>query len=342
MLKVSIVGGSGYAGGELLRILLNHSKVNIDMITSERFAGNHVTQIHSNLRAQTDLQFSSIQDLKRCDLLFVALPNGESMKQMKSFLNVSSHIVDLGADFRLSKVSEYERWYKQTHTEKKLVSKFVYGLAELNRKKLQRAKLVACGGCEATAIILALHPLAKAGLIKKNDIIADVKIGSSAAGNKSSSASHHPERHGTLRSYKPTNHRHEVEIRQETGLDVEISATAVNLVRGILTTIHTQVNKGVEEKDVWSAYRKVYKNEPFIRIVKQKQGLYRYPEPKILWGTNYCDIGFEKNPVSNRLVVISAIDNLVKGTAGQAVQAMNLMFGFEETLGLDFPGLHPI
>ncbi len=133
-------------------------------------------------------------------------------------------------DALIEERDRYERWYKQTHTEKKLVSKFVYGLAELNRKKLQRAKLVACGGCEATAIILALHPLAKAGLIKKNDIIADVKIGSSAAGNKSSSASHHPERHGTLRSYKPTNHRHEVEIRQETGLDVEISATAVNLV----------------------------------------------------------------------------------------------------------------
>jgi len=342
MLKVSITGGSGYAGGELTRILLSHAGVEINQITSERFVGENVTQVHPNLRGQTDLQFDSLENLKKCDLLFAALPNGESMKQMRDFLKISSHIIDLGADFRLRSVRELERWYGQPHTEKQLVSKFVYGLAELNRRKIKKARLVACGGCEATAVILALHPLAKEGLIKKGYVIADVKIGSSAAGNKPSSASHHPERHGVLRSYKPTNHRHQAEIKQEIGLDVDISATAVNIVRGILVTIHTQVKSGVEEKDIWKAFRKVYENEPFIRIVKQKQGLYRYPEPKLLWGTNYCDVGFEKDSNSNRLVVISAIDNLVKGTAGQAIQAMNVMFNFPETTGLEFRGLHPV
>ena len=342
MLKVSIVGGSGYAGGELLRILLEHPKVKVIQATSQRFSGQPVSIAHPNLRGRTSLSFSRKQDLKKCDVLFVSLPNKKSMGLMKDFVRIAPKIIDLGADFRLRDTKEFERWYGRLHTEKQLAKKFIYGLGELHRKDLKKAKFVACGGCEATAIILALHPLVKEGLIIKDGIIADVKIGSSAAGNKPSSASHHPERSGVLRSYQPTHHRHQAEIEQEIGLDVEISATAVNLVRGILATIHTQVKRGVEEKDVWRAYRKVYKNEPFIRIVKQKQGLYRYPEPKILWGTNYCDIGFEKSQDSNRLVVISAIDNLVKGTAGQAIQAMNLMYGFKETLGLDFPGLHPI
>jgi len=342
MLRVSIVGGSGYAGGELLRIALSHPKVIVKQVTSERFKGEPVVLLHPNLRGLTDLRFDSINSLKKSDLLFISLPNGVSMGYMRNFLKTSGRIVDLGADFRLTDPRIFQNWYAKSHQEPGLLKKFIYGLPELHRRDLKKARFVACGGCEATVIILALYPLAKERMLAKDGIIADVKIGSSAAGNKPSSASHHPERHGVLRSYRPTNHRHQAEIEQEIGLDVEISATAVNLVRGILATIHTQVKRGVEEKDVWRAYRKVYKNEPFIRIVKQKQGLYRYPEPKILWGTNYCDIGFEKSQDSNRLVVISAIDNLVKGTAGQAIQAMNLMYGFKETLGLDFPGLHPI
>jgi len=342
MLKVSIVGASGYAGGELLRILLEHPKVKVLQVTSRRFFGHPVSITHPNLRGRTSLTFSRLEDLKKCDVLFVSLPNKKSMSLMKDFVRIAPKIIDLGADFRLRDTKEFERWYGKSHTEKQLAKEFIYGLGELHRKDLKKAKFVACGGCEATAIILALYPLVKEDLIIKEAIIADVKIGSSAAGNKPSSASHHPERHGVLRSYRPTNHRHQAEIEQEIGLDVALSATAVNLVRGILATIHSRVKRGVEEKEVWKAFRKVYKNEPFIRIVKQKQGLYRYPEPKLLWGTNYCDIGFEKSQDSNRLVVISAIDNLVKGTAGQAVQAMNLMFGLDETMGLDFGGLHPV
>jgi len=236
---------------------------------------------------------------------------------------LADKVIDLGSDFRLSDES-------------------VYGLAELNRDKIKKANFVSGGGCEATAIMLALYPLVKEKIIIFDRIIADIKIGSSAAGSNASSSSHHPERHGVLRSYKPTGHRHQEEIRSELGVGVEMSATAVNLVRGILATIHARVKAGVGEKEIWQAYRKVYGNEPFIRLVKQKRGLYRYPEPKILWGTNYCDIGFEKDVESDRLVVISAIDNLVKGTAGQVVQALNIMFGFDETTGLSFPGLHPV
>jgi len=342
MIDVSIVGGSGYAGGELLRILLNHPKVKIKQVTSQRFEGEPLVLPHPNLRGMTDLRFEPEKNLKKCDLIFVAVPNGVSMGYMRNLLKTSGRMIDLGADFRLTDPRIFENWYGKRHQEPILLKKFIYGLPELHRKDLKKARFVACGGCEATAIILALYPLVKEKMLSKDGIIADVKIGSSAAGRYPSSASHHPERHGVLRSYQPTHHRHQAEIKQELGVDVEISATAVNIVRGILATIHTRAKSGVEERDVWRAYRKVYRNEPFIRIVKQKQGLYRYPEPKILWGTNYCDIGFEKSQDSNRLVVISAIDNLVKGTAGQAIQAMNLMFGFKETLGLDFPGLHPI
>ena len=322
-ISVSIIGGSGYAGGELLRLLLNHPQVNINQVTSKRLAGQPITLAHPNLRGQTDLRFTSIDQLNQSDLLFIALPNGQSTSLMPQFKKLAPKIIDLGSDFRLS-------------------PEFVYGLAELNRSKLKAAKLVAGGGCEATAVILALYPLVKTKLLAPSQIIADVKIGSSAAGNKPTAASHHPERQGVLRSYQPTGHRHQIEIKHQLGIDVAISATAVNLVRGILATIHTQVKPGVTEKQIWQAYRQIYGKEPFIRIVKQARGLYRYPEPKLLWGTNYCDIGFEKDSGSNRLVVISAIDNLVKGTAGQAIEAMNLMFNFPETTGLNFPGLHPI
>jgi N-acetyl-gamma-glutamyl-phosphate/LysW-gamma-L-alpha-aminoadipyl-6-phosphate reductase len=236
----------------------------------------------------------------------------------------------------------FEQWYGKKHDQTRLLSEFVYGIAEIHREKIRNAQFIACGGCEATAIILSLYPLTSNHLIELHGAIADVKIGSSAAGSKASGSSHHPERHGLLRSYKPTGHRHEAEIQQELGISVEMSSTAVNIVRGILATIHVQLKEEVTEKDVWRAYRKVYGKEPFIRLIKQRHGLYRYPEPKILWGTNYCDIGFEKSGGSNRLVVLSAIDNLVKGTAGQAVQCMNLMLGFPEETGLAFPGLHPI
>ncbi|MBI5221979.1 MAG: N-acetyl-gamma-glutamyl-phosphate reductase [Candidatus Magasanikbacteria bacterium] len=342
MIQASVVGGSGYAGGELLRILLNHPQIKIKQVTSQKYAGQVVSFAHPNLRARTNLLFSEVGALEQCDLLIFALPNGKSMEIMPKLLPLAPKIIDLGADYRLRDAGVFNTWYNCRHQSPDLTAKFIYGLAELHREQIRRSSYVACGGCEATAIILALYPLVKSGLLADKIIVADVKIGSSAAGNKPSLSTHHAERHGVVRSYRPTHHRHQAEVEQELGVNVEISATAVDLVRGILATIHTWAKNGVTEKDVWRAYREIYQQESFIRVVKAKEGLYRYPEPKILWGTNYCDIGFEKSSDSDRLVVMSAIDNLVKGTAGQAVQAANIMFGFDETLGLDFSGLHPI
>ncbi len=346
MVNVSIIGSSGYAGGELLRILLNHSKVVIQQVTSEKYVGQPVVRLHPNLRKRTTLTFSSINDLKPCDVLFVGLPNTVSMSYMDKLTKVAHKIIDLGADFRLHDQKVFESWYQTPHLLPKLLPKFIYGIAELHRDEIKKASYVACGGCEATVSILALYPLIRNNLINDR-IIIDAKMSSSQAGGKPSLSSHHPERAGSVRSYQPSGHRHSAEIDQELGLaklhmTVAISVTAIDMVRGLLVTMHTVPSKGITEKDIWKAYRGQYGSEPFIRIVKESQGLYRYPEPKILQGSNFCDIGFELDNTTNRLVVIAALDNLVKGTAGQAVQAMNIMCDMPEETALTFPGLHPI
>lgn len=342
-IKVSIIGGSGYAGGELLRLLLLHPNVEVIQATSERYAGVPVSLVHPNLRSITRLTFSKLAELKECDLLIIGLPNGESMGMMERFMKLAPKIIDLGADFRLQSAENWKLWYKTEHTLPSLIGKFVYGIPEIYGEEIRNASYVAGPGCEAIVSTLSLYPFFKHNLIENSPVIIDAKMGSSQGGNKGSSASHHPERAGVLRSYKPVGHRHSAEIEQVMkGIQVDISATAVDMVRGILVTIHTFLKSDVDEKALWKVLRTEYKDKPFMRIVKEKQGLYRFPEPKILSGTNYCEIGFEKEIRGNRLVIIGAIDNLVKGTSGNAVQCMNLMYGFPETMGLEFPGLHPI
>ncbi len=342
-MKASIVGASGYVGGELLRLLLFHPNVEIVQVTSERFAGKPVKIVHPNLRKQTTLTFSSIKDLEPVDILFVALPHGKLMKDIETFKKLGTKIIDLSADFRLKNAEDYTNWYGCEHPNAAMLTDFVYGIVELHREEMKTANYVSSAGCNATATILSLYPLFKAGLVDTTQpVIAEAKCGSSEGGNKSSDASHHPERSGCVRSYKPTRHRHIAEMIQELGSPVNFSATSIDMVRGILLTAHVFVKQGTTEIDVWKAYRAAYGEEPFIRIVKEKQGLYRYPEPKLLAGTNFCDIGFALDEQTNRLVVIGAIDNLMKGAAGQAVHAMNIMCGFDEQTGLTFPGLHPI
>jgi N-acetyl-gamma-glutamyl-phosphate/LysW-gamma-L-alpha-aminoadipyl-6-phosphate reductase len=340
-MKVSIVGASGYGGGELLRLLLQHAQVEVHQCTSERFVGKPVTRLHPNLRKRTTLKFCSIQDLEKTDLLFTALPHTRCMHKFEEFCGLADRIIDLSADFRLKDAATYGQWYGTDHILPDRLSEFVYGNVELHREEMKQTRYISGAGCNATATILPLWPLFKQKIVDTSKpIIAEAKCGSSEGGNSASDASHHPERSGCVRSYKPTGHRHIAEMEQELGNTIHFSATSIEMVRGILMTAHLFVKTGTTEKDIWKIYRQVYGQEPFIRIVKEKQGIYRYPEPKILVGTNYCDIGFEL--AGNRLVVISAIDNLMKGAAGQAVHAMNVVCGFDETQGLDFAGLHPI
>ena len=341
MISASIIGASGYTGGELLRLLLQHPQVEVKQVTSERLVGKFASGAHPNLRGTTKLKFSSLDELDVCDVLFLCLPHGESMNQFDRFAKLSPKIVDLSADFRLKEPATYDKWYKKSHSRPDLLKSFVYGLPELHRAELKTATRVACAGCNATATILAIKPLVDVGVV--DSVVVEVKAGSSEGGNSFSEASHHPERSGVVRSYKPTGHRHVAEIKQELGLNtVHFSATSIEMVRGILATSHVFLNVDLTEKDIWKLYRAAYNNEPFLRIVKERAGVHRYPEPKLLSGTNYCDVGFERDPDTNRLIVISAIDNLVKGAAGQAIQSLNVMLGIPEVTGLTFTGLHPI
>jgi len=347
-LRASIVGASGYVGGELLRLLLDHPHVEVVQVTSERNAGAYVHFTHPNLRGRTKLQFVSASDLEPCDALFLGLPHGGAMGRIDEFAGLAPRLVDLSADFRLRNAADYDRWYGKPHASPAWLAKFVYGLPELHRAELRSAAYVSGVGCNATATNLAIWPILQQKLLEPSrGVVCEVKVGSSEGGNKSSDATHHPERAGVMRSFAPTGHRHTAEILQAARLagvetDVHLSATAVDNVRGVLATAHLFVKPGVTEKDLWKAYRQVYRDEPFVRLVKEKTGIYRYPEPKILAGSNYVDVGFEFDEQSGRVVAMCAIDNLMKGAAGTALQCLNLMAGWEETTGLTFPGLHPI
>ena len=341
-MKVEIVGGSGYTGGELLRLLLRHPKVEVAQVTSDSMAGKPIGRAHPNLRKVTDLTFTPHSDLEPCDLLFLAMPHGRSMGRMSQFLVRAGKVIDLSADFRLKDPALYREYYGVEHPCPDLLAQSVYGLPELHREAIRQATLVSGPGCIATAAILAIHPLAKAGVIDPERLVVDAKTGSSAGGVDGGTASQHPERSGVMRIYAPVGHRHTAEIEQETGVKVALSCHAVEAVRGILATCHAFLQDSVTSKDLWRVYREAYHGEPFVRIVTEPAGLYRYPEPKILAGTNFCDVGFALDAHANRVVAVAALDNLMKGAAGTAVQCMNLVAGYPETMGLDFLGLHPV
>ena len=343
-LRVSIVGASGYTGGELLRLLLFHPGVEIAQATSESHAGEYIHQQHPNLRKRTQLQFVSQAALAPCDVLFLALPHGEAQKQIERYLQSAPRVIDLSADFRLRDPALYRRWYGQEHSAPQYLGQFTYGLPETQREAMRQAHYISGVGCNATASILALLPVVRAGLLAPDSpIIVDVKTGSSEAGASVNAGTHHPEKSHSVRAYAPTGHRHTAEVIQELGLtNVHLSMTAVDMVRGALAAAHVFLKPGVAEKDLWKAYRSAYNAEPFVRIVKDKTGIHRVPDPKILAGSNYVDVGWDFDADSGRVVCLAAIDNLMKGASGSAVQAMNIMCGFEETTGLEFPGLHPV
>ena len=351
MLKVGIVGGSGYVGGELLRLLLLHPHVEVTMVTSRQSVGEYVFSVHPNLRGLTQLKFVPLElaELKKnCDLVFTATPHGGSVNLVPKLLDAGLKVIDMSADFRLKNPDDYEKWYGWKHAHPELLKDAAYGLPELHRQEIKGAHLVACPGCMATTTVLALAPVIKADLVEKNRIVVDVKIGSSGAGSKPSIASHHPERFSGVRPYKVIGHRHIAEIEQElnslTDESVTVSFTphAVNMVRGILATIHVFPKNLLTSKDVWKTLRGQYEGEPFIRFVKYQKGPYQLPDPKVTMGTNFCDIGFELDPRANRLVLFSALDNMVKGASGQGVQCMNIAMGLDESTGLKSTGFHPM
>jgi len=350
MTPAAIIGASGYAGGELLRLLLGHPHVDVTQITSETYAGEYAHFVHPNLRDRTDLKFRSLDDLEPAELLFLALPHGHAMGRIEEFAAMADRIVDLSADFRLRNPEDYVRWYGCQHPNPDWLDgpqgeHFVYGMPERYREELCGASYASGTGCNAIVTNLALLPLYRRGLVRET--VVEVKVGSSEGGASPNAASHHPERAGVVRSYAPTGHRHVAELIQELELDPEnprlyFSVTSVGIVRGALATCHCLLDEALEERDAWRIYRGDYADEPFVRIARSRRGIHRYPEPKILTGSNICDVAFAADPVNRRMVVIAAIDNLMKGAAGNAVQTLNVMMGWEETMGLEFVGLHPV
>lgn len=349
--RVGVIGGSGYVGGELLRLLLSHPEVELTTVTSRAKKGEFIFGIHPNLRGATQLKFTPLSISRvadNCDLVFAATPHGKSVNLVPKLLETGVKVIDMSADYRLKNPDDYDKWYEWKHTHPELLQEAVYGIPELHREEIKNAKLIGCPGCMSTATILGLAPLVKAGVIEKNRIVVDVKIGSSGAGQNPTVASHHPERAGGVRPYKVAYHRHVAEIEQELNLltdeKVTVSFTphGVNMIRGILSTIHAFLKKSLTTKDAWKLYRNQYQNEHFIRLVKFKKGPYQLPNPKVTLGTNYVDIGFELDKRTRRIVVFSAIDNLMRGASGQGVQCMNLMLGFDEKTGIECQGFHPM
>jgi N-acetyl-gamma-glutamyl-phosphate/LysW-gamma-L-alpha-aminoadipyl-6-phosphate reductase len=344
MMTVSIIGGSGYGGGELLRLLLGHPNVEIKQVTSRSHLGEYVYQVHPNLRKRTQLKFIDPASLEPVDILFLAQPHGQAQHNIEEYAKLALKIVDLAADFRLRDAVFYKEWYGEDHAAPEWLSKFVYGLPELHREDLKSASYVSGVGCNATASNLALLPLVKADLLDlAASVIIEIKVGSSEGGAEGNSGSLHAERANVIRTFSAFGHRHTAEVIQEMGVkDVSLTMTAVDLVRGVLATAHAKVKPGVTNKDLWKAYRAVANENPFVRVVKEQRGIYRVPEPKILAGSNYADVGFELDESTGHIVAMCAIDNLMKGASGSAVQCMNLMMGWDETAGLEFMGLHPI
>ncbi|MGA7369185.1 MAG: N-acetyl-gamma-glutamyl-phosphate reductase [Nitrososphaeraceae archaeon] len=350
-MKVGVIGASGYVGGELLRLLSTHPKVEVNMITSRQRAGELVHRVHPSLKGFIDLTFSNLDTEKlsdKCDLVFSSLPHGKSSSIVKDLYDRGMRIIDLSADFRLKDPKDYVKWYGWEHPFPEMLSLSVYGVPEFNREKIKGSRLVSCPGCMAVTSLISIRPLIEKDLIDTDHIIVDSKIGSSGAGATENAGTHHAMRYGVIRPYKPAKHRHTAEIQQEletvtkSPIKVSMSPHAVNIVRGILTTNHIFMKQEVTELELWKIYRASYGAEPFVRLIRDKKGLYKFPDPKFLIGSNFCDIGFDIDEDNKRIVALSASDNLMKGAAGSAIQNMNVMFGFNEVDGLRFTPITPV
>ncbi len=341
-MNVAVVGGSGYVGGELLRLLLGHPEVTVSQVTSDSHVGQPVARAHPNLRKATTLSFVPRSALRPADYTFLATPHGGSAPLVPEMLASGGVVIDLSADHRLKDPAAYPKYYHREHPHPELLGEAVYGLPELHRERIRTARLIAVPGCIATASILALAPIAAAQRRPELSAVVDAKSGSSASGRDSGPAGLHAERSGVMRAYAPTGHRHTAEIEQETGVPIALSCHAVEAVRGVLATVHLLGGGSPTEKELWKAYRAAYADESFVRVVHDLDGIHREPEPKLLAGTNFCDVGFACDPEHGRTVLLGALDNLGKGAAGAAVQCLNVRAGVEETTGLGFLGLHPI
>ncbi len=340
-IEVAVVGASGYAGGELFRLLLGHPEVEIVGAYDIKNVGLPLPKVHPNLRGLIDLTITEprYEEIgEKTDLVFTATPHGVAMKFVPKILDGGAKVIDLSADYRFDDPATYERYYVK-HESPHL--KAIYGLPELYRERIRGARLVANPGCYPTAAVLSLAPLVREDLVDMEYIIIDAKSGTSGAGAAPGEVTHHPLCGANIRAYAVTTHRHGPEIDQElsklAGRKVRAHFTPhlIPIVRGILSTAHVFAREPMSKEEVLQLYREFYRGEPFVRVLDD------LPQVNFIVGSNYCDIGVECDAEGKRLVVVSAIDNLVKGASGQAIQNMNLMFGIDEAKGLKGPPLRP-
>ncbi len=349
MIAVGIVGGTGYTGVELLRLLLRHSQVQVRLLTSRTEAGKRVADMFPNLRGHTDLEFSDldIEQLKQCDVVFFATPHGVAMKHAEALVEAGTKVIDLAADFRLQDLTQFEKWYGVSHSCPALLKDSVYGLTELNREKIKQAQVIGNPGCYPTTVQLGLAPLLKAqeNLIDPKSIIIDAKSGVSGAGRKADLGMIYSENADNFKAYGVAGHRHHPEIVEAleniSGQKGQFDQLLflphlVPMIRGMLSTIYVDLTEQGQQLDLQSLYENFYQNERFVDVMPPKSS----PETRSVRGANELRIALYQ-PQPHKLIVLVAQDNLVKGAAGQAVQNMNIMFGFDEATGLEGIGLLP-
>ncbi|MGM0651356.1 MAG: N-acetyl-gamma-glutamyl-phosphate reductase [Bacillota bacterium] len=339
MIKVAILGGTGYAGMELIRLINAHPDARLVLATSESHYGKIISDVHPQFYGQTDLVLEKMETGKvpsSIDVVFCALPHGSSGKAVAALLEKGFKVIDLSADFRLKQLEVYRHWYNLPHPHPELLSTSVYGLPELYGEQVKTANLIANPGCYPTGIILALAPLLADKLVDLTSIIIDAKSGVSGAGRVPKQPFHFPECTENFKAYRVASHQHTPEIEQELSriveseLKVTFTPHLVPMIRGILSAIYLKLNKEKNETELNKLYLDFYGDSPFVRILKPPA----LPETRFVRGSNYCDLAIRLDSRTGQLIIISAIDNLVKGAAGQAIQNMNLMFGFSETTGL--------
>ena len=344
MINVGIIGATGYAGSELVRIISAHPDAQIKTLTSQSYAGKKYSEVYENYRHKDYI--CDEEDIEKMaderDVIFLALPHGVASKKVNENILSKTKIIDLGADFRLQNIETYENWYT-THYAKDILPEAIYGLCEINREKIKGKRIVANPGCYTSCSILSLYPLVKEKMIDLKTIIIDAKSGATGAGRGLSLANHYCELNESVKAYKVASHRHTPEIEEQlsyaAGEDVVLNFTPhlIPMDRGILATCYANLNKDYTYDDIRSAYEKYYKDEYFIRLTKEGT----FPETKWVKGSNFVDIGFTIDKRTNRVIVIGALDNLFKGAAGQAVQNMNILFGLDEKTGIDFVPVFP-
>lgn len=346
MIKAAIVGGTGYTGAELLRVLAAHPSVEVSVITSRAEAGRRVDELFPSLRTISDLCFVApeTEALLACDVIFFATPHGVAQSMMSELIEAGAKVIDLSADFRIKNIDVWERWYNQAHACPELVEKAVYGLPEFNREAIKSAQLIACPGCYPTSVQLGLMPLIKAGWVNAQDIIINSASGISGAGRNAKTGLLMAENYDSFKAYGVSGHRHLPEIEQGLSAMQSEGAEPVSVtfvphllptIRGIHSTIYVKLNDAAA--DVQALYESQYADEVFVDVLPQ--GV--YPETRTVKGTNICRVSVERAPESNLLVVMSVIDNLAKGASTQAIQNLNLMFGLSETEGLKHVALLP-